>query len=986
MKQTYPILLRRGTSLPLCALALLTLPIAAIGQESESQDDIFELSPFVVDGTKDSGYRASNTLAGTRLNSEMRDVAASVTGYTEQFLQDIGATDLESILAYSPSAERDIGDNSQNPSGNDNVDSKPAANFRVRGLSTDRSQNFFRYNMPIDVYNLGRLDESRGPNSLLFGIGEAGGIINGTTKKASFGRDSAHLQLRYGSDNFRRGSIDINQVLIDDKLAIRANFLVEDSDDWRFHLGEEDKRAHIASTFRVNENTTLRAEYESVSLDDVVGRAYQVTDDFSQWDGVPQAPNWAATNNGTNRDQWWGAHVLRYVGNDQTTVDTWRQMRTDNWFYEAADYYNGNYTTWWREANRATSVANNIPAEIVTSGPGAQRSLDLETITAYYEQKIGDSLFFELAARHQDSEWISHWSGSHTIRRDPNANRANGTENPYLGQYYVEGGWDRRTRDITEDTIRATASYQLDLENSRHNFAAMYSFSDENPEFKNEALYIVNDEIVRGNANPVAGLFRGTFRQYFTSLDNPESVHIPSWETIMNSTVVGRGALDLVPARFDWLQHHSAQNDDTVETTSMLLAAQSFWFNDRLVTTLGIRQDDVEYTSHDVVRPSGEDYEIDYSSRFTQSFDSPTYTAGVVYHATEQFSLFYNQSSNIGYPNFLIDVLPAELSPDGRIQSVTPDPTEGDGWDAGVMFTLFEGKIDGRFTLYEAENTGLENWSYGWNTTSSRVGALLSNIGPNGIGIIDQDTVDLRTIDTNGTLMDDKSDGYELTLTGNLSENLRLQFNISRTNRERFNTFADADRLLANYRDWFVALPGTTNGLQTEIQAPAGNSTTGLTAEEFFNEWQTDINAVRIGEEIGRGLRKDKLNLYATYDFKDGGLKGFSAGGGVRYQSANLVGVDANNNILKGEALEYVDFHIAYKFKEKLFGKAKADIRLNVRNAFDQDGLIPVRFATIPIQGAAFPNERNAFADPNLVDAATFHEPRSVALTLNLRM
>ena len=45
---------------------------------SNSADQVFELSPFEVDGSKDVGYRAANTLAGSRLNTSLEDVSAVI--------------------------------------------------------------------------------------------------------------------------------------------------------------------------------------------------------------------------------------------------------------------------------------------------------------------------------------------------------------------------------------------------------------------------------------------------------------------------------------------------------------------------------------------------------------------------------------------------------------------------------------------------------------------------------------------------------------------------------------------------------------------------------------------------------------------------------------------------------------------------------------------------------------------------------------------
>jgi iron complex outermembrane receptor protein len=50
-------------------------PATATGRDSET----VELSPFVVNTARDVGYLAENTLAGSRLNSNLSDLAASIT-------------------------------------------------------------------------------------------------------------------------------------------------------------------------------------------------------------------------------------------------------------------------------------------------------------------------------------------------------------------------------------------------------------------------------------------------------------------------------------------------------------------------------------------------------------------------------------------------------------------------------------------------------------------------------------------------------------------------------------------------------------------------------------------------------------------------------------------------------------------------------------------------------------------------------------------
>ena len=74
----------------------------AANNPSPSTDAIV-LSPFEVAAGQDNGYAASGTLAGTRLRTDLRDVPASISVVTKQFMDDVGATNLEGLLTYTNS-------------------------------------------------------------------------------------------------------------------------------------------------------------------------------------------------------------------------------------------------------------------------------------------------------------------------------------------------------------------------------------------------------------------------------------------------------------------------------------------------------------------------------------------------------------------------------------------------------------------------------------------------------------------------------------------------------------------------------------------------------------------------------------------------------------------------------------------------------------------------------------------------------------------
>lgn len=86
---------------PASKAAVTTPASAAPIPESE----VVELSPFVISSERDIGYRATSTLAGTRLNTDIKDIGAAVSIYTEEFLEDIGVAKLQDILTYTASTE-----------------------------------------------------------------------------------------------------------------------------------------------------------------------------------------------------------------------------------------------------------------------------------------------------------------------------------------------------------------------------------------------------------------------------------------------------------------------------------------------------------------------------------------------------------------------------------------------------------------------------------------------------------------------------------------------------------------------------------------------------------------------------------------------------------------------------------------------------------------------------------------------------------------
>jgi hypothetical protein len=213
--------------------AILLAPAVTFAQQatapaSSEEDEAVVLSPFEVTASNENdGYVTTTTLAGNRLNTQLKDLGSSISVYNEQFLRDIGATDNQSLLKYTLGTE--IGGINGNYSGSGGGTSpnrdasylNPQSTNRIRGLvAADSTRDLYLTSIPWDGYNVDAVDLQRGPNAILFGQGSPAGVINNRTKQATY-RNSNEASLRVDQYGSLRATVDFNKVLLKDELALR---------------------------------------------------------------------------------------------------------------------------------------------------------------------------------------------------------------------------------------------------------------------------------------------------------------------------------------------------------------------------------------------------------------------------------------------------------------------------------------------------------------------------------------------------------------------------------------------------------------------------------------------------------------------------------------------------------------------------------------------------------------------------------------------
>lgn len=212
------------TALACLSVSAMTMPIA-FGQttDEDEEEKIFELSPFTVNAEDDKGYRATNTISGTRLNALIKDLPMPIEVITDEFIKDTGATDLREALGYSAgiilTSQNDAGAGNSfstiggvhNPEGA--TSNKNQTTYKVRGFITDSTlRDGYRRQFASDSANIGRVEVIRGPAALLYGIGNFGGIVNYMPKLPP-SEKSQDLTIGIGNDGHFRAVHNIGSPL-----------------------------------------------------------------------------------------------------------------------------------------------------------------------------------------------------------------------------------------------------------------------------------------------------------------------------------------------------------------------------------------------------------------------------------------------------------------------------------------------------------------------------------------------------------------------------------------------------------------------------------------------------------------------------------------------------------------------------------------------------------------------------------------------------
>ena len=235
--------------LPLAAL--LTLSSGAGAQSVNEQT----MAPVIVTDTAErqpDGYLATRTRVG-KVEQDPHNIPQAITTVTSALMEEQQVGSLREAM-------RNVSGISFNAA----EGGRSGDNMNLRGFYTfgdiylDGIRDTAQYNR--ETFNYEQIDVLRGAGAMLFGRGQAGGVIN-QVSKTPLQTDKYKLTGSIGTDGYREVTADLNKRFNAD-IGLRVNLMNRDEGSWRENLANGDQpethRQGAAISLALNQDSNNR--------------------------------------------------------------------------------------------------------------------------------------------------------------------------------------------------------------------------------------------------------------------------------------------------------------------------------------------------------------------------------------------------------------------------------------------------------------------------------------------------------------------------------------------------------------------------------------------------------------------------------------------------------------------------------------------------------------------------------------------------------
>ena len=244
-------------------LAAAHSQVAPVPNTAGAQEQMMELSPFVVEASASDTYEATNTNSVTGTNTPLGKTPLDARIFNRTMMDELGVVDVAAMLSdFGGTGMPILGSGNHDQRGYQEGDGVDYKSISIRGLvsSNPRRDGFLRSDTSLmDSFDVESAEALQGSNSLLFGSGDAGGVVNINSKRARLNKTSLRLTAKTDSEGSRRFTGDINAGTR--TLAVRLNAVNDRQRYYRPALGIDQKGVQLAATIRPWKWLNLSGEF-----------------------------------------------------------------------------------------------------------------------------------------------------------------------------------------------------------------------------------------------------------------------------------------------------------------------------------------------------------------------------------------------------------------------------------------------------------------------------------------------------------------------------------------------------------------------------------------------------------------------------------------------------------------------------------------------------------------------------------------------------
>ncbi|WP_044891501.1 TonB-dependent siderophore receptor [Opitutus terrae] len=314
----------------LCSVAVQAQTTApATATPAADDDEVVKLDAFTVSTDRDVGYRATNSIAGTRTNTPIKDVPLNIQVFTKDLAEDLLIKNQVQFETYNASLVAGGIDVFS-----DNHIQQPYEQFLYRGFKQNWGlRDGVREYDPVDSQGLARVEVVKGPAAALYGLAYPGGIMQNISKTVELEKNFTSLRLTGGMYGDYRATADINATgtIAGQKIGVRFNGAYEKTEDNREHSQGDVRLLNVAVAWQPTATTKLEFMAEDGYRAKPNGLGYFLTGEAGAANNQAQIPlqilnpsidwdwNWANDNNlNVLETKRYKGTVTQQIGEDVT--------------------------------------------------------------------------------------------------------------------------------------------------------------------------------------------------------------------------------------------------------------------------------------------------------------------------------------------------------------------------------------------------------------------------------------------------------------------------------------------------------------------------------------------------------------------------------------------------------------------------------------------------------------------------------------------